>query len=114
MTFAIKRPIEQHKRDSVVIVNVRASNKILDLYPQWKQANLQAQWSGLVFADAQLGGGTLTNQNSSDGLAIQSTWSWIESVRNLSNATNTAILAAIDYPTILTLLSTFKTEIEAL
>ena len=114
MAFVITRSLTQHQSDSVNLVNVSASSKILALYPQWKQANLQAQWSGLVFADAQLGGGVLTNQNGTDGLIIQAAWSWIKSVRHLSNATNEAILAATDYPSILALLSTFNTALAAL
>jgi hypothetical protein len=68
-------------------INASAGKKILDRYPQYKQANMTARFIELM---------TLSETASQEALDIKAAWDWIKSIREASNIANNAINAAAD------------------
>jgi hypothetical protein len=72
MAFLITKPIADHKAESIVSINTQAGDKILALYPLYKQLNV-----------ARL----------SDATAM---YTYIDAIRDLSNTATIAIGLAVD------------------
>lgn len=69
--------LELVRVDTLAEINSLAGEKILALYPQYKQANLTARFVELI---------TLNETDSEEGVAIQAAWDWIKEVRSSSNS----------------------------
>jgi hypothetical protein len=77
--------IDLIKNDAIDGINASAGKKILDRYPQYKQANMTARFIELM---------TLGETASQEALDIKAAWDWIKSVRQESNVASDAITAA--------------------
>lgn len=110
-----QQAIEDLKTQAIADINLETQIKIYSIYPQTKQANLQARWSELVYEDALLGSNSLINQQSSEGLAIKAAWDWIKDLRNRSNTAIATLNTFSDLDTIISdveqLIATFKAEL---
>lgn len=106
--------LQSIKDKQISNVNSLTGIHILAKYPQWKQANLQAQWSALVYADAQLGPGILTNQQSEIGTYIQSVWDWVATVRAASNVATASITDAASAEGVAAIVSNYETQLQTL
>jgi hypothetical protein len=88
VTLAWVEPIDYIdliKKDAIDGVNSSAGKKILDRYPQYKQANMTARFIELM---------TLSETSSQEALDIKAAWDWIKSIRQESNVASDVITAA--------------------
>ncbi|PIR00045.1 MAG: hypothetical protein COV66_08055 [Nitrospinae bacterium CG11_big_fil_rev_8_21_14_0_20_45_15] len=83
--------------DAVVVtadmIKTEARRRILEKYPEWKQANLTARMVELNKIRASVGSWTAGEQMEVD--AIQSAWDWVKSVRSASDALE--LILPVDY-----------------
>lgn len=114
MALIITKPLVDYKKETIDNINKLTQDTIYAKYPQHTQANLQAQWSNLVFLDAQLGAGIFTNQISPEGLIIQAAWNWIKSVRDINHIATNNIQLAISVPDILTIVKDYKIKLASM
>ena len=74
--------------DAIVItkdmIKAEARRRILENYPEWKQANMTARMVELNKIRASVGSWTAGEQIEVD--VIQSAWDWVKSVRSASDA----------------------------
>lgn len=73
------------RRDSAAqsqAVKDEARRRILDRYPDWKQANMTARGVELTLARI---GREWTGEEEADAIALQAAWDWIKSVRSASD-----------------------------
>jgi hypothetical protein len=74
--------------DAIVItkdmIKAEARRRILEKYPEWKQANMTARMVELNKIRASVGSWTAGEQIEVD--VIQSAWDWVKSVRSASDA----------------------------
>ena len=69
---------------TVDMIKTEAGLRILEKYPQWKQANMTARMVELNKIRASVGSWTAGEQIEVD--VIQSAWDWVKSVRSASDA----------------------------
>ncbi len=65
-------------------IKAEARKRILTRYPEWKQANMTARFTELL--DKQLGGQSLTAEETAEKTALLAAWAWVKSVREHSDA----------------------------
>jgi hypothetical protein len=82
MAFIITKPLEEHIQEATAQVNKIAGDKILSLYPQYKQANMTARYVELM---------KLNELTSTEASEIEVIWRWIKAIRGQSNVANTKI-----------------------
>ena len=99
MAFLITKPLVKHKQEYTVEVNTLAGEKILALYPQYKQANMTARYVELM---------KLNELTSTEALAIEAAWDWIKAIRAQSNVANSTIDSSVDMVGIRLALEDFK------
>lgn len=99
MAFLITKPLAEHKQEYTVEINKLAGDKILALYPQYKQANMTARYVELM---------KLNELTSTEALAIEVIWDWIKAIRSQSNVANSTIDSALDMVGIRLALEEFK------
>lgn len=85
MAIIMTKPLADLKQAATDRVNALAGEKILSVYPDWKQRNMTARMVELV-RDGQAG--------STEGQQLAAVWDWIKSVRAASNVANSAIASA--------------------
>lgn len=100
MPFIITKPLETQKQEFIAEINTLASDKILALYPDYKQRNMTARYIELV---------TLSELETTEALSIKDAWDWIKNIRSESNTTNLAITSATNISDIKQLIETFIT-----
>lgn len=105
MQFKIEYPLADQKRDYKVIINTLARNKILSVYPDWKQANMTARYVELL-RDSQ--------QTSTEAQAIEAAWDWVKAIRTESNVINANIDSATTFAQIRTLEQSFKNYLDSI
>jgi hypothetical protein len=66
------------------MIKIEARSRILEKYPEWKQANMTARMVELNKIRASVGSWTAGEQIEVD--VIQSAWDWVKSVRSASDA----------------------------
>lgn len=86
-------------------VNSMAGNKILALYPDYKQRNMTARYLELV---------TLNETDSAEALTIKAAWDWIKDIRNRSNVSYALVEQATTIEELDSVLSNFKTELDSI
>lgn len=91
--------LEEHVVTSTRYVNILAGSKITENYPIYKQLNLSARWSELVF---------LNQTDSQEAIDIQAVWDWVKVIRAESNRVNSLILSASTTQSVNTLVEDFK------
>lgn len=82
----IIKPIGEDRFNCMVRINQQASDKILNLYPQYKQANMTARAIELI-ALGEIGG--------TEWIAIQTAWDWVKSIRAASNESSFRVSLAV-------------------
>lgn len=110
------------KLEAVDSINTLTQEKIFSLYPQTKQANLQARYSELMSIIAgtyasetgMLPARALTESEMAGLLAIQSTWAWIKTIRDASNVMVSQVNEAINAVAVDILLDQYKTLLATL
>ena len=70
-------------------IKQEASRRILDLYPGWKQLNMNAEATYLQ--EIRLGGGTLTNEQEDRRTALMADWAVIAAIRTRSDELETSL-----------------------
>lgn len=94
--------LDRAKKDGVTKVNSTASNKILSIYPDYKQRNMTARYLELS---------TLNQLETEEALSIKAAWDWVTDIRARSNVATTAVNEATTLPEITTIVDTFKQEL---
>ena len=89
-TLQVIKTLDELKVDAVLEINRLAGDKIILIYPIYKQLNIGRS------VDAPL------------------MWAWIDSVRDLSNAENSAVNLAADSASIQSVIAGFKAALEML
>lgn len=84
---SVNLSLSEAKERATELINNKASDKIIAIYPQWKQANMTARFVQLI---------TLGQTGSAEGLGLQSAWAWIESIRAASNVACSNIQGCAD------------------
>ena len=85
MAIGLIKPINDLKAAATERVNTQAGEKILGVYPDWKQRNMTARMLELVKE---------SQGDSAEGQQLTAAWDWIKSIRAASNVANTAISSA--------------------
>jgi hypothetical protein len=115
--------IELLKTKSIKFVNNLTSEKIFSMYPQTKQANMQAQHSTLmaiisgsiaIETGGMFAARELDDTEKTQLISIQSAWYWIESVRAASNVANAAINDSLNADNINEILSQYRIDLASL
>jgi hypothetical protein len=102
LTWDAPASLTQAVADNTALINKLASDKILAVYPMYKQNNMIARFSQLML---------LNQTGTPEGLALQASWAWVEQVRAASNTANSAIVAASTYQDILTIVTNYQTQL---
>jgi antitoxin component of RelBE/YafQ-DinJ toxin-antitoxin module len=109
MPFEITKTLDEHKAEAVAAINQMAGERILAKYPVYKQLNMTARAAELlplIISPERLPLDTVINSPELDN--IKTAWEWINSIRDMSNNTNTAIMKAKNVADICALLKKFQ------
>ena len=93
MPINLSIDIQKLKNEYVIKVNTKSGEVISNKYPDYTQRNILA---------------------SNDQSLINNVWSWINSIRNLSNVTNESINNSTNSKTIYDIYQSFLTTIEGI
>lgn len=102
---AIIKPLSDVKREASAQINRSASEKILAVYPDWKQRNMTARMLELVIDSLQ---------SSAEGLQLTAAWAWIKSIRSASNDANALVSLAADAAAVSAIVQSFQSDLAAL
>lgn len=105
MPFIITKPLDEQKQEFIAEVNKQAGDKILAVYPDYKQRNMTARYLELS---------VLGRLDTQEALDIKGAWEWIKSVREASNTTNQDLQSASDMASMKVLLAQFTENISKL
>lgn len=85
------RPLDEVKAELVRVVKQEAGAAILATYPDWKQCNMIARAVELARIARTM---TLSAEEDTEELALQTAWDWVVGVRSASDAKEADINAA--------------------
>jgi len=83
-------------------INSLAGEKILSVYPDYKQRNMTARYIELL---------TLNQLDSAEALGLKASWNWINDIRRRSNVASIGIDNASNEADCLTIVDNFSQEI---
>lgn len=75
---------ERPREDQIAAVKIEARRRILDRFPDWKQANMTAR--GVELQDIWRRTGAWTEGEQAEADALTGAWAWIKAVRAASDA----------------------------
>lgn len=102
MAITITKPLEIQKQEFIFEVNKQAGDKILAVYPDYKQRNMTVRYLELS---------VLGRLDTQEALDIKGAWEWIKNVREASNTTNQDLQSASDMANMKVLLAQFTENI---
>jgi hypothetical protein len=102
MQLKITKPIAELRQDAIRQVNTLAGDKIVSVYPVYKQANMTSRYL------------QLNNPNEQEAIAIKQAWQWIAAIRDTSNMVCVAITQANDMANIRALVASYSADLSAL
>lgn len=90
VSYSISRRSEDEQRRAV---KAEAGRRILERFPEWKQANMRARSVELIRKGEQ----NWTTEEAQEAAAIQSAWDWVKAVREASNVIEASAVIPVDF-----------------
>jgi len=90
VSYSISRRSEDEQRRAV---KAEAGRRILERFPEWKQANMTARSVELIRKGEQ----NWTTEEAQEAAAIQSAWDWVKDVQTASDALESAQPIPVDF-----------------